>query len=100
MIYTLPAFVAGYWPYLLGIAVFLAVLSYYSKRFYSVLKKVILIFVALFAVAAGYELLTGSSIISLPGKVERELNKTPTDHETGHRYYKSYEERYGEKTPE
>lgn len=100
MIYTLPGFVSAYWYYLLGAAVVCAVLSYFSKRFFGVLKKSLVAFAILFVLAAGYELISGKSIFNLPGNVNRKLSEDPANLETGHRYYKKYEERYGEKPPE
>jgi len=100
MIYSLPDFFAAYWYYLLGAAVVCAVLSYLSSRFFGVLKKGLVLFAVLFALAAGYELVTGKSIFTLPGRVEKEFIKDTTNTEVEHRYYKSYEDRYGEKPPD
>jgi hypothetical protein len=43
---------------------------------------------------------TGRNIFSLPGSVDRKLGEDPSQTETGRRYYKSYEERYGEGQPQ
>lgn len=100
MIYSLPDFVAAYWYYLLGAAVVCAVFSYFSERFFRILKKSLVVLTVLFVLAAGYEVITGNSIFNLPGTVDRKLSEKPTEPETGHRYYKDYEERYGEKPPQ
>ncbi|MDW7772507.1 MAG: hypothetical protein SCH71_06395 [Desulfobulbaceae bacterium] len=100
MIYSLPDFLASYWPYLLGAGVVCALLSYASRRFLGFIKKILILLAILFVLSAGYELITGSSIFILPGSVERKLSGDPDDIEEGHRYYKSYEERYGEKPPD
>jgi hypothetical protein len=100
MIYTLPVFVAAYWPYLLAGAAACALLSYFSKRFFGLLQKALAVAAVLFILAAGYELATGSSLFNLPGSVDRKLSSGPENPETGRRYYKSYEERYGENPPE
>jgi hypothetical protein len=100
MIHTLPGFIFTYWYYLLGAAVVCAVLCYFSETFFGALKKAVVVLVVVFIIIAGYELLTGNSIFNLPGSVEREFSTKPEHPETGHRYYKSYEERYGEKPPD
>ena len=100
MLRSLPDFVNAYWMYLAGGAVFCAILSYFSKKFFSYLQKALILCAVLFAVATGYELLTGKSLLTLPGSIERRLDADPSQVETGHRYYKSYEERYGDKAPQ
>ena len=100
MIYSLPDFIAAYWYYLLGVAVICAVCSYKSEKFLGNLKKAIIFLTLALAAVAGYEIVTGKSIFTLPGSVERELSKGPEDPETGRRYYRSYEERFGEKPPD
>lgn len=100
MINSLPDFFAAYWYYLLGVAVLCVVLCFCSKRFFGFLKKGMVVLAIIFVLAAGYELVTGKNIFTLPGSVERKLSEDPANIETGHRYYKSYEERYGEKPPD
>ncbi len=100
MLHSLPGFVSTYWYFLLGAAVVCAVLGYTSKTFFSTLKKVLLVFAVVFLAVAGYELVTGRSVFNLPGSIERKLAEDPASPETGRRYYKSFEERYGEKPPD
>lgn len=99
MIQSLPDFVNNYWMYLVGVVVFCGVMSYYSNKFFSYLKKALILFAVVFALIAGYELITGKSIITLPGRIDKKMAEDPSQVETGRRYYKSYEERYGEKEP-
>jgi len=99
MLQTLPDFLATYWLYLLGAAVLCAVLSYFSEKFLAYLKKGLMLIAIVFALVAGYELVTGNSIFYLPGSVDRKLSEPSKNVETGRRYYKSYEERYGDKPP-
>ncbi len=99
MLRTLPDFLSTYWIYLAGLAVLCAVLSYFSEKFLSYLKKGLIFFGIVFALVAGYELVTGNSIINLPGSVDRKLSEQPKNVETGRRYYKSYEERFGDSPP-
>ena len=99
MLQTLPDFFSAYWVYLVGIAALFAVLGYFSEKIREYLKKGLIVFGLIFAVIAGYELVTGNSIISLPGRVDRELSKQPEKVEKGRRYYQSYEERFGEPPP-
>jgi hypothetical protein len=94
MLQTLPDFLSTYWIYLVVIVVLGVVLSYFSEKFLGYLKKGLLIFGVIFALIAGYELLTGNSIISLPGRIDKKLSEQPKNPETGRRYYQSYEERY------
>ena len=100
MIYSLPDFISTYWYFLLGAAVICGVLSYRSKKICSNLKKTLIVVAVVFLAVAGYELITGNSIVDLPGSVDKKLSEGPADPEKGHRYYKGYEERYGEKPPE
>jgi hypothetical protein len=100
MIYSLPDFISTYWYYLLGVAVVCGIFSYKSETFLGNLKKALIVLVVILLSVAGYELITGKSIINLPGSIDRKLSEAPTDPETGHRYMKSYEERYGEKPPD
>ena len=100
MINSLPHFFSAYWYYLLGAVVICAVLSYFSKRFFGYMKRGLVVFAIIFVLAAGYELVTGKSIFTLPGSVEKEFLKDTSNTEVEHRYYKSYEERYGEKPPD
>lgn len=95
MLNSLPDFISTYWMYLTGLAVVLAVICYFSEKFFDYLKKGILLFVIVFALVAGYELVTGKSIFKLPGSIDRKLSEEVKKPETGRRYYKSYEERYG-----
>ena len=99
MLESLPEFLSSYWMYLVGAAVVCAAMSYYSKKFFSYLQKTLILFAVLFALAAGYELISGKNIFSLPGRIDQQLSEDPSRTETGRRYYKSYEERYGEKEP-
>lgn len=94
MLQTLPDFLSTYWIYLVVIVVLGVVLSYFSEKILGYLKKGLLIFGVIFALIAGYELLTGNSIISLPGRIDKKLSEQPKNPETGRRYYQSYEERY------
>lgn len=86
--------------YLAGIAVLCGVLSYFSKKFLANLKKGLFILCVIFALAAGYELITGKSIINLPGSVNEKLNKAPENPEINRHYYKSNEERFGDSMPD
>lgn len=95
MLQTLPEFLGLYWLYLLGAAAACAVLSYFSGKFFSWLKKGMVLFAIIFVLAAGYELITGKSLFSLPSGIERKLSEEPGKVETGRRYYRSFEERYG-----
>lgn len=100
MLASLPDFLNVYWAYLAGIALLCAAGSYFSRKFRVNLKRVVVILALLFAAAAAYELVTGRDIFSLPGDVDRKLSEDPTNPEKGHRYYQSYEERFGEDAPE
>lgn len=100
MLAWLPYIVQTYWPYLAGFAAVCAVAAYFSRKFRVNLKRVLVVLVLLFCLAAAYELVTGRSVFRLPGDVDRELSKDPSNPESGHRYYKSYEERYGKDAPE
>ncbi len=100
MLYTMPDFLATYWMYLAGIGALCAVFSYFSEKFRVYLKRGVIAFAVVFALIAGYELVTGNSIFNLPGSVDRKLSEQPEKAETGRRYYKSYEERYGEPPPD
>jgi len=95
MLDSLPDFIATYWMYLLGVAVVLAVISYFSEKFFDYLKKGLILFAIVFGLMLGYEMVTGESIFKLPGNVDRKLSEELKNPETGRRYYKSYEERYG-----
>jgi len=99
MLHSLPDFLRSYWLFLAGAAVLCGVLSYFSDKFAHYLKKALILFVVLFALASGYELVTGNNIFKLPSRIDQKLAEDPTESETGRRYYKSYEERYGEKAP-
>ena len=100
MLNSLPDFFSAYWYYLLAAGVACVVLSFYSKRFFGFLKKGLVLLTIVFVLAAGYELVTGKSIFTLPGGIEKEFIEDTTNMEVEHRYYKSYEERYGEKPPD
>lgn len=100
MLQSLPDFLSSYWIYILVVALVCAVLSYFSEKFLGYLKKGLILFGILFVLIAGYELVTGSSIISLPGRVDRKLSEDPKNPETGRRYYQSYEERYDGAMPQ
>ena len=94
MLQSLPDFLSAYWIYLAGVVVLFSALSFYSENFLMHLKKGLIIFGVVFALVAGYELVSGNSIISLPGRMDKKLSESPKNPETGRRYYKSYEERY------
>ena len=100
MLQTLPEFLASFWPYLLGAAAACAVLSYFSGKFFSYLKKGMVLIAVLFVLAAGYELIAGKNLFSLPSSIERKLSAEPGKVETGRRYYRSFEERYGTPPPQ
>jgi len=100
MLHSLPEFLAGYWLYLVGVAVACGILSYFSEKFAGYLKKGIILLAVLFVLAAGYELITGNSLFSLPGSIEQKLSEDPDKVETGRRYYRSFEERFGTPPPE
>ncbi|MCL7487485.1 MAG: hypothetical protein M8357_04850 [Desulfobulbaceae bacterium] len=100
MIYTMPDFLAANWIYLAGIGALCAVFSYFSEIFRGYLKKGVITFAVVFVLIAGYELVTGNSIFNLPGSVDRKLSEQADKVETGHRYYKDYDERYGEPPPD
>lgn len=99
MIQSLPDFLNAYWPYLAGFAVFCAIIAYLSEKFSSYLKKTVIVLAVLFALVAGYEMITGKDIFTLPGRIDKKLTDDPSETETGRRYYKSYEERFGEEAP-
>lgn len=95
MLQTMPDFLATYWLYLLGVAAACAILGFFSEKAAGWLKRGALLFAVIFIVAAGYELITGKNLVSLPGSIDRKLSEDPARVETGRRYYKSFEERYG-----
>ena len=99
MIYSLPDFISTYWYYLLGIAVVCGIFSYKSETFLDNLKKVLIVLAVILLSVAGYEFITGKSLIYLPGSIDSKLSETPSNPETSRRYMNSYEERYGEKPP-
>ena len=99
MLLSLSDFLNSYWMYLVGGAAACGIMSYFSEKFYRYLKKALILFAVLFALAAGYEVVSGRNIFSLPGRVDQKLDEESSRTETGRRYYKSYEERYGEKPP-
>ena len=99
MLETLPDFCKTYWPYLLGGALACAVVSYFSDKFFGYVKKALILSAVLFCLAAGYELVTGDNLFPLPGRIEKKLSEEPRHIEKGHRYYRSYEEEYGEPPP-
>ncbi|MHB8809391.1 MAG: hypothetical protein ACYC9M_05185 [Desulfobulbaceae bacterium] len=100
MLESLPEFLRSYWMYLVGAAVVFATMSYYSEKFFDYLKKGLILLAVLFALLAGYELISGKSIFTLPGRIDEKLSEDPSQTETGRRYYRSYEERFGEKAPQ
>lgn len=100
MLRSLPDFLNSYWMYLAGAVVLCGVMSYFSEKFFSYLKKGLIIFAVVFSLAAGYEFVTGKSIFNLPGRIDKKMGEEPSKTETGRRYYKSYEERYGDKAPQ
>ena len=86
MLYSLPDFIAEYGLYLAGVAVLCAVASYFSETFFKNLKKGLIIFAVIFCVLAGYELITGRSIFTLPGSVDRAMSD-PGKEEGASNYY-------------
>lgn len=99
MLRSLPEFLNSYWMYLAGAAVICAAMSYFSEKFFSYLKKGLILGAVLFALVAGYELMTGKSIFTLPGRIDKKMSEKPSETETGRRYYRSYDERLGDKEP-
>ncbi len=97
MLDSLPDFLSAYGYYLVGLAILCGIASYFSKTFFKNLKKFLVIFGVIFAVIAGYELITGNDIFSLPGRVDKKLSEQPKDVESGHTYYKK--DRWGEAMP-
>ena len=94
MLQSLPGFLSTYWIYLAVVVVLFFVLSYFSDKFQTYLKKGMIIFGVVFALVAGYELITGNNIVNIPGSVDRKLSEDSKNIEKGRRYYQSYEERY------
>lgn len=99
MLQSLPGFVSTYWMYLAGVAAACAVLAFISEKFRGMITKAVIAGVVVLGIIAGYEYFTGTSLVNLPGKVNREMSKAPENPETGRRYYQSYEERFGDKPP-
>lgn len=97
MLDSMPDFLSSYRYYLVGLAVVFGIASYFSSTFFKNLKKGLVIFAAIFAVIAGYELITGKDIFSLPGRVDKKLSEHPKDVESGYNYYKK--DRWGEAMP-
>lgn len=98
MLDSLPDFLATYKWYLAGLALVCAVASYFSSTFFKNLKKGLVVFAVIFAGIAGYELMTGKDIFSLPGRVDKKLSERPGQIEKGHNYYKK--DRWGDSMPE
>ncbi|MDD3619686.1 MAG: hypothetical protein RBR09_06965 [Desulfobulbaceae bacterium] len=95
MLQTLPGFLAAHWLYLAGGVALCGVLCYFSEKFAEGLKKAAVLVAVLFILGAGYELITGRDLFSLPGTIDRQLSQEQDKTETGRRYYRSFEERYG-----
>lgn len=85
--------------YLVGAGVLCMVLSYLSEKFYRYLKRALLFLAVLLALVAGYELVSGKSILSLPSRIDQKLDESPSQTESGRRYYRSYEEQMGGNSP-
>ena len=100
MLETLPDFLRTYWMYLAGIVLACGIAARFSKKFLAGLKKTVLVLLVLFALVAGYEVVTGKNIFRLPADVDKKLSERPTNPESGHRYYVSPEERYGRELPQ
>ena len=100
MLDSLPDFFSAYGYYFLGLAVLCGVACYFSSTFLKNFKKGMIVLGVIFVVIAGYELVTGNSIFTLPGRVDKKLAEHPKDVETGRRYYKSHKDRYGDAMPE
>lgn len=97
MLNSLPDFLAEYGIYLAGLAVLCAVACYFSSTFFDNLKKGLIIFAVIFGLAAGYELVTGNDIFSLPGRVDKKLSESPKKGKSAGNYYKK--DRWGEDMP-
>ena len=98
MLQSLPDFLSTYWMYLAGVAVLFAVGSYFSDKFRANLKKGLVVLGVIFALFAGYELITGKNIFNLPGSVNKKLSESPKNTESGYNYYKK--DRWGDALPE
>ncbi len=98
MLQSLPDFLATYWMYIAGAAVLFAVGCYFSDKFRGNLKKGLLVFGVIFALFAGYELVTGNSIFNLPGSVNKKLSESPKNTESGYNYYNK--DRWGDAMPD
>ena len=97
MLQSLPDFLSEYWIYLAGTGVLLSVLCFFSEKFLRYLKKGLIIFVVIFALIAGYELVTGNKIVNLPGRLDKKLSERPENPEKGYNYYKK--DRWGDAMP-
>ena len=97
MLDSLPDFLSTYRYYLAGIVILCGVASYFSSTFFKNLKKGLVVFAVIFVVIAGYELISGNDIFSLPGRVDKKLSEHPKDVESGYNYYKK--DRWGESMP-
>ena len=98
MLQSLPDFLSAYWIYLAGVVVLFSALSFYSEKFLTYLKKGLIIFGVVFALVAGYELVSGNKIVNLPGSVNKKLSESPQDTEKGYNYYKK--DRWGDAMPD
>ena len=87
MLDSLPGFIDAYGIYLAGVAVILGVASYFSETFFKNMKKGLVIFVVIFGIIAGYELITGNDIFTLPGDVDESLSERPTESKGASNYY-------------
>jgi len=98
MLQSLPDFLSAYWIYLAGVVVLCALLGYFSDKFRANLKKGLIIFGVIFALVAGYELVTGNNIVNLPGSVNKKLSESPKNAEKGYNYYNK--DRWGDAMPD
>ena len=87
MLDSLPGFIEAYGLYLAGVIVAFAVAAYFSETFFKNLKKGLVIFAVIFVIIAGYELITGNDIFTLPGDVDKELSKRPSESDGAANYY-------------
>ena len=87
MLNSLPGFIEVYGLYLAGVIVAFAVAAYFSETFLKNLKKGLIIFGVVFVIIAGYEVITGNDIFTLPGDVDEQLSERPSKSEGAANYY-------------
>ncbi|MEN8190662.1 MAG: hypothetical protein ABFS19_12520 [Thermodesulfobacteriota bacterium] len=82
-----------------GIGIFLAVLAvlyFTSEKLRKHVKKATFSIVVIIVVSVGYYLITGKTVLEIPGQINRTLSKRPGSSEsTNPSYYQSVEKRYG-----